>query len=163
MPIMLAMLMGRRTHKMNFNTYMLTFVYWLVTAVEATDLLENALLGEDYRHMIYTTEAIIAIVTIICNSYAIVTLCSYVTPAHSKRRRGSSGETPAADKADFEEKFDLLYKGFTGAAGLVFAEIPFLVARFQVPYCRPFSTYFQQLSPTAVRAHLVRSGAFGAL
>lgn len=107
---------------MNLNTFLLCFCYWLVTGIEAADLMDTALLGEIYKHTIYTTEAIICIVMIITNSYAIVTLCSYISPI------SQSGDTDRK----YDKKFDFLYKAFVSAGGVFFAEIPLLVARLQI-------------------------------
>ncbi len=121
MPIVLALCMGRRTRKMNCQTYILSFAYWLIAAIEASDLLETALLSKDYKHVIFTTEAIVSIVMIIVNSYAIITLCSYITPLNN----------PLIEKR-YSKKFDIIYKVFSGIAGVLFVEVPLLVARFQI-------------------------------
>lgn len=144
-PILLALLMGRRTRKMNFNTYVFTFVYWLLTAIEAIDLLENVLLGDGYRHMIYTTETMVSIIMILTNTYAVVTLCSYVAPS----------QKAAVSKEHLDQTFDLLYKGFVGSSGLIFAEIPFLVARFQV-----LASSHARLLPGAFYAWFVKDVIF---
>ncbi len=106
---------------MNCQTYILCFAYWLVAAIEASDLLETALLSKDYKHVIFTTEAIVSIVMIIVNSYAIITLCSYITPLNN----------PIIEKR-YSKKFDIIYKVFTGVAGVLFVEVPLLAARFQI-------------------------------
>jgi len=137
--------MGRRTRKMNFNTYVFSFVYWLLTAIEAVDLMENVLLGEAYRHMIYTTETMVSIIMILTNTYAVVTLCSYVAPS----------QKAAVSKEHLDQKFDLLYKGFVGSSGLIFAEIPFLVARFQV-----WASAHSRLLPGAFYAWFIKDVIF---
>lgn len=118
MPILLSLLMGRRSRKMAVNTYIFTSVYWLITAIEASDLLETAMISKVYKHTIFTTEAIVSIVMIITNAYAIVTLCSFLTPS-----LGESGG---------DHKFDLIYRSFVGLAGIFFVESPMLIARFQI-------------------------------
>ena len=123
MPVVLALFMGRRTRKMNCKTYILTFTYWLVVAIEASGLLETALLCIDYKHVIFTTEAIVSIIMIITNSYAVITLCSYLTPMTT------SSYLP---KTKYSKKFDLVYKMFVGCAGVLFVEIPLVIARFQI-------------------------------
>ena len=123
-PILLALFMGRRTRKMNCKTYILTFTYWLVVAIEASGLLETALLCIDYKHVIFATEAIVSIIMVITNSYAVITLCSYLTPM--------TVPTSSYMPKKYSKKFDLVYKMFVGCAGVLFAEIPLLIARFQI-------------------------------
>ena len=121
---------------MSLNTYLLCFSYWLVVAVEATDLIQTALLHTQYKHIIYTSEATITIVMIVTNSYAVVTLCSYITPVK------------ANDTKKKKAQFNILYKMFIGVAAIVFVEVPLLVARFRVlalhisPYNIPGTFYF---------------------
>ncbi len=122
MPVLLALFMGRRTRKMNCKTYILNFAYWLVAAIEASDLLESALLSKKYKHIICTTEAIVAIVMIITNSYAVITLCSYLTPVN----------VSLTTNKKYSKKFDLVFKIFVGCAGVLFVETPFVIARFQI-------------------------------
>lgn len=83
-------------------------------------MVETAVLGERYVHFVYTTETIVSVVMIIANSYAIVTLCSYISPMGCR-------DEHAANK-----RFDSLYKVVMGVTGLVFVEIPQLVARCQI-------------------------------
>ena len=107
---------------MRLNTFLLCFCYWFIIAIEAADLVDTVLMGEIYKHTVYTTEAILSIVMIIVNSYAIVTLCSYISP-----------EPPADGREHkYDKKFDFLYKVFVSVGGVFFAEIPLLVARFQI-------------------------------
>jgi hypothetical protein len=124
-PALLCLFMGRRSRKMTFNTHLLTFTYWLVTAIEAAELLDYSLLHADYSHIIFTTEAIICIVRIITHSYAVVTLCSYISPM----RREIDHE--------FQKKFDFLYQCFVVISGIIFSEIPLLTARFQIIALNP--------------------------
>ena len=79
-PILLALTMGRRTQKMRINTQLLIFAYWFIASLDAIELLETAMLSKHYKHVIFTTEAIVFIAMIISNSYAVVTLCSYMSP-----------------------------------------------------------------------------------
>ncbi|ELT91812.1 hypothetical protein CAPTEDRAFT_229287 [Capitella teleta] len=119
-PALLCLFMGRRSRKMTFNTHLLTFIYWLVTAIEAAELLDFSLLHNGYRHIIFTTEAIIAIVRIITHSYAVVTLCSYISPMRHEIDH------------EFRKKFDFLYQCFVVISGVLFTEIPLLTARVQI-------------------------------
>ena len=73
---------------------------------------------------------------ILANSYAVVTLCSYITP-----------NSQTGNSKKHEEKFDFIYQIFIGVAGVFFTEIPFIVARFQVIFVNvkvmlPGSFYF---------------------
>ncbi len=119
-PILTSLLMGPRSRKMSVNTYLFVFAYWLMCSIEAAVLLETAMLSNVYEHVIYTTEAILSIVMIITNSYAIVTLCSFLTPIGSQQH----------NKTD--KKFDFIYRMFVGVAGVFFAELPLLIARIQI-------------------------------
>lgn len=112
--------MGRRSRKMTFNTHLLTFIYWLVASIEAADLLDYSLMNHEFVHIINTTEAIVAIVRIITHSYAVVTLCSYISPMQEEIDR------------EFQKKFDFLYQIFIAISGVLFTEIPLLVARVQI-------------------------------
>ena len=123
-PVLLALLMCKRTRKMRYSTFLISCAYWLVLAVEAISLLENVLLEDTHEHTIYTTEAMISVVTIVSASYAIITLISYLSPV-----------TPASAVDDLEsehEKFDFLYRAFVGTVCVLFCEIPLIVARFRM-------------------------------
>src|SRR6218665_20658 len=117
---MLALAMGRRTRKMNLQTCLIVFCYWLVTGIEAGSMIETALLGDRYVNSVYTTETIVSVVMIIANSYAIVTLCSYISPMGCR------------DEQATNKRFDFLFKTMMGATGIVLVEIPQLVARCQI-------------------------------
>ncbi|KAK2165065.1 hypothetical protein LSH36_55g04030 [Paralvinella palmiformis] len=119
-PVLISLLMGRRTNKMSFSTYLLTFAYWFVIAIESVDLLDTIRLGDIYRHVIYTTMSIIAISIIITNSYALVTLCSFISPQAGSGRK------------QVHEQFDFIYRTLVGGSGVLFMETPLLVARFQI-------------------------------
>ena len=112
--------MGRRTMKMYLNTYIFSFLYWLVLAIEAADLLESAMLNQVHQHVVFTTEAIVSIIMILCSSYAIVTLCSFITPA------GEDGNGKR------NAQFNFLYRSFVGVTGIFLGELPFLIARIQI-------------------------------
>jgi hypothetical protein len=117
-PIILALSMGRRTRKMNLTTNLLVFCYWLVVGIESAGMIEIAMLDNRYVHFIYSTQMIVSISMIITNSYAIITLCSYISPM------GCRDENVA------NKRFDFLYKALTVIASVVFVEIPQLAARF---------------------------------
>src|SRR6218665_1140391 len=117
---MLALAMGRRTRKMNLQTCLIVFCYWLVTGIEAGSMIETALLGDRYVNSVYTTETIVSVVMIIANSYAIVTLCSYISPMGCR------------DEQATNKRFDFLFKTMMGATGIVLVETPQLVARCQI-------------------------------
>ena len=119
-PALLCLVMGARSRKMTFNTHLLTFTYWLVTSIEAADLLEYNFLHDSYKHAINTTEAIVTIVSIITHSYAVVTLCSYISPMRTEIDR------------EFKKKFDFVYQSFVAVSGVLFTEIPLLSARVQI-------------------------------
>jgi hypothetical protein len=119
-PILISFLMGRRTIKMSFPTYILTFAYWFIIAIESVDMLETIRLGDVYRNVIYTTMAIVSISMIMTNSYAVVTLCSFISP---QAGRGSK---------QFGKQFDFIYRILVGCSAILFTEIPLLVARFQI-------------------------------
>ncbi len=117
-PVLLTLFMGRRTCKMSYHTAIFVFAYWLVIAIEATDLVEVVRLGDLYKNVVYTTEAVTCITMIIVNSYAVVTLCSYISPG--------------SDAKQCKKRFDFIYRVFVGASGILLAEIPFVVARVQI-------------------------------
>jgi len=83
-------------------------------------MIETALLGDRYVNSVYTTETIVSVVMIIANSYAIVTLCSYISPMGCR------------DEQATNKRFDFLFKTMMGATGIVLVEIPQLVARCQI-------------------------------
>lgn len=120
-PIIVSLMMGRRTRKMSYNVYVLVFVYWFVTTVEAVNVMEVVKLGVVDKHVICTTESIVAIVIIVTNSYAVVTLCSYITPTSSTHLKSG-------------KKFDRLYAAFIAASGILFAEIPLFITKIQILY-----------------------------
>ena len=111
-PIILALSMGRRTRKMNLTTNLFVFCYWLVVGIESVGMIEIAMLDNRYVHFIYSTQMIVSISMIITNSYAIITLCSYISPM------GCRDENVA------NKRFDFLYKALTVIASVVFVEIP---------------------------------------
>lgn len=128
-PALLVLSMGRRTRKMNLPTSLLVFCYWFIAGIEAAHMIETAVLGERYVHFVYTTETIVSVVMIIANSYAIVTLCSYISPMGCR------------DELAANSRFDFLYKVVMGVTGLVFVEIPQLVARCQILAAGPSDPY----------------------
>ena len=125
--MLLVLLMGRRTRKMSFNTYLMVFAYWFIIAVECGSLLEMLLISDVDKHVIFTTEAITCIAMIASNTYAIVTLCSYINP------RGF------IDKANMKNKFHFVYIVLVCGCGILFAEIPMLVTRMRLMTSMPHS------------------------
>ena len=127
-PIFMALLMGRRSMKMDLQTYILSFLYWLVLAIEACDLLESAVLNHVHQHVVYTTEAIVSIIMIISCSYSIVTLCSFISPVD----RDHSNTSLPINK--LYRKFNVVYRIFVGVSGILLGELPFLIARVQIMF-----------------------------
>ena len=121
MPILLVLVMGRRTHKMCVNTQLLIFAYWFVASLDAIELLETAMLSKRYKHIIFTTEAIVFISMILSNSYAVVTLCSYLAP---------KDDEVIVEK--HQHRFDFVYKAIVCTVAIFFCEVPMLVARIQI-------------------------------
>lgn len=119
-PIIVALSMGKRTRKMTIGTYLLSFAYWFVTALESVGLLEVALKNNQYKRIIFTTETIICITMIVINSYAIVTLCSYINPMN------------IIDNKRTTHKFDFVYRVVLAVSGIVFAEIPLFISRCHI-------------------------------
>ena len=121
-PVLLALIMGRRTGKMRLNTQLLVFAYWFIGALDAIELLESAMLSKEYKHVIFTTEAIVFISLILSNSYALVTLCSYLAPK----------DDDDLELERYSKKFNFVYKAVISNIAILFCEIPMLVARFQI-------------------------------
>ena len=87
-PCILALLMGRRTRKMNNQTMLLVFLYWLVGSIECCGMIEASVLcGSERLHYAVTTEVTVAVACILANSYGLVTLCSYLSPMQCKGDR----------------------------------------------------------------------------
>ena len=145
-PIILALSMGRRTRKMNLTTNLLVFCYWLVVGIESAGMIEIAMLDNRYVHFIYSTQMIVSISMIITNSYAIITLCSYISPM------GCRDENVA------NKRFDFLYKALTVIASVVFVEIPQLAARFQIMAAGPTDPY--RLLPGVFYLWALKDGSF---
>ena len=121
-PVLLGLAMGKRTQKMLYSSSLLVFAYWFIAALDAIELLETAMFSKSYKHVIFTTEAVVSIAIILANSYAVVTLCGYLTPV----------DTVNLKKFGYCKKFDFLYKAVVGSLGMFFCEIPLLTARIQI-------------------------------
>lgn len=107
---------------MSYTTALMSFTYWLVTSIECASLIETTLLcGYSKVHFAVTTQVTVCVACILANSYAIVTLCSYLSPMTCK-----------GDKTEVKARFDVIFKCIVGVTGVVFVEIPQLVARFQM-------------------------------
>ena len=119
----MAMLMWRRTRKMAMSTYLLSTVYWSAVAIESADLLQLVIITPSSRHGVFTVIAMISIVTVVANSYAIVTLCSYVTPMTSSLARSEKVKS---------NRFDTAYTFFVGICAIIFVQVPLIAARFQL-------------------------------
>lgn len=145
-PILFVLIMGKRTHKKSYPTFLCSCAYWLFAAIEATDLLETIfLLSDSYKHIIYTTEAIICIAMIVATSYAIVTLLSYISPGGDGNNNGKL----------FQQKFDFLYKVFAGLTAVFFCEVPFVVAR-----CKVLTAGVQHVLPGTFYFWLIKDVVF---
>lgn len=113
LPIILLFSMGRRTRKMQLTTFLIDFFYWLIIGVEICSLIEQPYA---YTDAVLTTCSIVAIASILTNTYAIVTLCSYLTPTTK----------------DTYETFDLLFKGVNAFSAVCFVEVPLIVSRVRL-------------------------------
>jgi hypothetical protein len=123
-PSLLTLAMGRRSRKMSFPTVVIIACYWLIAGIETAHLVsvEVITMATVRRHVITSTAAIVAIAMILSNSYAVVTLCSYICPA-------DRDDAPSIKEGMW---FDTLYRCLMGGAGILFAEIPLLAAHAQV-------------------------------
>ena len=142
-PALLTLAMGYRSRKMSCATVIIISCYWLVTGIETADLIAIDILTTAVRslHAIVSSAAIIAIASILSSSYAVVTLCSFISPSD-----GSTG-TPRTGTANSRTQlptFDALYRVIVGASGILFAEVPLVVVRAQV-----IAVYYQQPSPSS--------------
>jgi len=74
--------MGLRTRKMSAATVVIVACYWLVTGIETADLvaIDIVTAATASLHPLVSTAAIIAIASILSSSYAVVTLCSFISP-----------------------------------------------------------------------------------
>ena len=122
-PIIFSLLMGKRTRKMSYQTYLITFAYWFVAAIEAASILEVSRSASQYEHIICTVESVLSIVMIVANSYAIVTLCSYIVPTPTYAGEMSQRSI---------KKFDNVYGNLVAISGVFFAESPLFVAKIQM-------------------------------
>ncbi|ESO08825.1 hypothetical protein HELRODRAFT_190627 [Helobdella robusta] len=121
-PCVLALMMGRRSRKMYPTTPLITFSYWLITSIECVTLIETVLLcGSSRVDYAVTTEVTVCVACIVCNSYGMVTLCSYVSPLACR-----------GDQEVVAARFNNVYKYLIGSFGVLFVEIPQLVARIQL-------------------------------
>ena len=121
-PILLSLLMGKRTKKMSYEIYLISFTYWFIASIEAASLLEVSRRSSRYEHIICTVETMTIIVMIVANSYALVTLCSYIIP---------SSESQNNTKPTIR-KFGRLYGSLVLIAGCLFVESPLLIAKLQM-------------------------------
>ena len=124
-PSLLTLAMGVRTRKMSASTVVLVACYWLVAGIETADLIAIDIVttATASLHPVVSTAAIIAIASILSSSYAVVTLCSFISPTDSASTTASRRRFPT---------FDGLYRAVVGAAGILFAEIPLMVVRSRV-------------------------------
>jgi len=122
-PSLLTLAMGYRTRKMSRATVIMVSCYWLVTGIETADLIAIDIVSTAVRslHAIVSLAAVIAIASILSSSYAVVTLCSFISPTDSATNSRTRLPT-----------FDALYRVIVGAVGIIFAEIPLVVVRSQV-------------------------------
>lgn len=132
------MLMWRRTRKMSLSTFLLATAYWSSVAVESADLLQLVVAAApDSRHSVFTVIAMVCIATVVANSYAVVTLCSYVSPITSTLSLGtspslSSSSTGSSSAPGLGKRFDVVYTLFVGTVALSFVQIPLISARCQI-------------------------------
>jgi len=151
-PALLTLAMGYRTRKMSCATVIIVSCYWLVTGIETADLIAIDILITAVRslHAIVSSAAIIAIASILSSSYAVVTLCSFISPSDGTTSpRTGTGNSPTLNAGNPRTRlptFDALYRVIVGASGILFAEVPLVVVRSQV-----IAVYYRQSSQTLSR------------
>jgi len=125
-PPLLSLAMGRRSRKMSYPTVVIAAFYWLIIAIETADLISMEVIvkATSRRQAAASTAAIVALAMILSNSYAVVTLCSYICPSDQDRV-----ETSTSKRAMW---FDGLYRCLLGGVGVLFAEIPLLASHVQI-------------------------------
>jgi len=151
-PSLLTLAMGVRTRKMSASTVILVACYWLVAGIETADLVAIDIIGTATAslHPVVSTAAIIAIASILSSSYAVVTLCSFISPTDSASTTTSRRRFPT---------FDGLYRTVVGAAGILFAEIPLMVVRSRVIAAGSESSTSHPL-PVVFYIWLIKDSAF---
>ncbi|CAD5113665.1 unnamed protein product [Dimorphilus gyrociliatus] len=103
---------------MYLTTFLLSFAYWFVVTLETASLLDSHIELIKDKHTVITTSTIIVITQILTNSYAAVTLCSYLTPTDN-------------DSSDYD-RFNLVFRSLVAIVGICFCEIPLIVARMKI-------------------------------
>lgn len=118
LPALLTFSLGRRTRKMYLTTFLLSFSYWFMVTLETASLLDSHVELIADKHTVITTSTIIVITQILTNSYAALTLCSYLTPT----------DTSSANY----DKFNIVFRSLVAIFGICFCEIPLIVARIKI-------------------------------
>lgn len=118
LPALLIFSLGRRTRKMYLTTFLLSFGYWFIVTLETASLLDSHVELITDKHTIITTSTIIVITQILTNSYAAVTLCSYLTPTDNHSTN--------------YDKFNIVFRSLVAIFGICFCEIPLIVARMKI-------------------------------
>ena len=136
---------------MSCATVVIVACYWLFIGIETADLIAidivSAAAGS--LHAIVSSTAVIAIASILSSSYAVVTLCSFISPT-------DDGTTNSRRHL---LSFDQLYRVIVGAVGILFAEIPLVSVRSQIIAAYHQSSTFRQL-PAVFCIWLVKDVAF---
>jgi len=104
-------------------------------------------------HPVVSTAAIIAIASILSSSYAVVTLCSFISPSDA----ASTTSNASRHRRRRLPTFDWLYRAVVGAAGILFAEIPLMVVRSRVI---AESSVFEPPLPVVFYIWLIKDSAF---
>ena len=150
-PALLTLAMGHRTRKISCSTVIVVACYWLVTGIETADLIAIDIVATATTslHTIVSSAAVIAIASILSCSYAVVTLCSFISP--------TDNSTTSARR--HLPTFDALYRTIVGTAGILFAEIPLVAVRSQVIAASDKSTTFHVL-PVVFCMWLIKDSVF---
>ena len=146
--------MGLRTRKMTSSTVIIVACYWLVAGIETADLvaIDIVTTATASLHPVVSTVGVIAIASILSLSYAVVTLCSFISPTDTSATNSSRSRRPLLT-------FDALYRAVVGAAGILFAEIPLLVVRSRVIAASNESSNFRPL-PVVFYIWLIKDSVF---